>query len=192
MASLRQEMLFVWLAVPKRRQSNRPTLCKEEEILGGKDVLAGKLKLAFEPSERFRADFTYEYVDDDSESVATAQESPSDEGYLMPLLGFPGIADQGWGEPLVTGYSSYGNLDAIDINGGHQVDVDGIYLTMTFNFGDYTLKSITGVREQEEILASNYLGDAYQSLYDASRNSLRDQTQQEFRLVTDFEGRFNL
>lgn len=161
------------------------------EDLGGKDVLAGKLKLAFEPSERFRADFTYEYVDDDSESVATAQESPSDEGYLMPLLGFPGIADQGWGEPLVTGYSSYGNLDAIDINGGHQVDVDGIYLTMTFNFGDYTLKSITGVREQEEILASNYLGDAYQSLYDASRNSLRDQTQQEFRLVTDFEGRFN-
>ena len=97
------------------------------EKLGGKDVLAGKFKLAWEPSEAFRADFTYEYVDDDSDAVAATHESPSDEGYLFPLLGFPGNQVGGWNDPLATGYSSFGNLEAIDLDGGHAIDADGLY-----------------------------------------------------------------
>jgi iron complex outermembrane receptor protein len=79
----------------------------------------------------------------------------------------------------------------VDIPGGHQVEADGYYLTMTFNFDDFTLKSISGMRDQEEILASTYTGEAYTSLYDASRNSEREQTQQEFRLTSELEGPFN-
>ena len=48
----------------------------------------------------------------------------------------------------------------INIQKGHQVDVDGYYLNLTYNFGDYTIKSITGYREQEETLPSTYTGDA--------------------------------
>ena len=65
------------------------------------------------------------------------------------------------------------------------------YLNMTFSFDNFLFKSITGYREQDEILASTYTGEAYTSLYDASRNTQRDQFQQEFRLTSEFDGPFN-
>ena len=169
--------------------SNFPTVGRGEDI-GGKDVLAAKLKLAWQPSDFFRADFTYEYVEDESDTVAATNETPSDEGYLFPLLGFPGIQAGGWGDPLDTG-QSFGNYKPVDIGGGHQIDADGYYLTMQLNFDKFSLKSISGYREQDEILASTYTGEAYTSLYDASRNSQREQWQQEFRVVTEFDGPFN-
>jgi iron complex outermembrane receptor protein len=169
--------------------SNFPSVGRGEAI-GGKDVLAGKLKLAWQPSDFFRADFTYEYVDDQSDTVATTNETPEGEGYLFPLLGFPGIQSGGWRDPLDTG-QSFGNYKPVDIGGGHQIEAHGYYLTMQFNFDKYTVKSITGWREQEEILASTYTGEAYTSLYDASRNSEREQWQQEFRVVSEYEGPFN-
>jgi iron complex outermembrane receptor protein len=170
-------------------RSSYPAVGRGEDI-GGKDVLAGKFKLAWTPSDFFRADFTYEYVDDESDTVAATHESPGNEGYLFPLIGFPGIKDAGVRDPLNTG-QSYGSSKPVDIPGGHQVEADGYYLTMTFNFDDFTLKSISGMRDQEEILASTYTGEAYTSLYDASRNSEREQTQQEFRLTSELEGPFN-
>ena len=160
------------------------------EALGGKDVLAAKLKLAYEPSDAFRADFTYEYVEDRSDTVAATNETPSDEGYLFPLIGFPGIQAGGWSDPLVTG-QSYNNTEAVNMLAGHQIDADGLYLTLTFNVGDYTIKSISGLREQDEVLPSTYTGESYTTLYDASRNSEREQTQQEFRVSTNFDGPFN-
>jgi len=158
--------------------------------IGGKDVLAAKLKVRWQPNDFFMADFTYEYLKDRSEPVANANETPSGEGYIWPIIGFPGIEDFGWKDPLRTGQSWQDNK-AIDISGGHQIDVDGLYLTMEFSFDQYLLKSITGYREQDEILASTYTGEAYTSLYDASRNTQRDSLQQEFRLTSEFDGPFN-
>lgn len=169
--------------------SSYPSVGRGEDI-GGKDVLAAKLKLAYEPNENFRADFTYEYVEDESDTVAATNETPSDEGYLFPLLGFPGIQAGGWGDELDTG-QSYGRYKPVDIPGGHQIDADGYYLTLQLKLPNYTLKSISGYREQDEILASTYTGEAYTSLYDASRNSKREQWQQEFRVTTEYEGPFN-
>ena len=158
--------------------------------IGGKDVLAVKLKFRWEPSDWYGADLMFEYLDDNSETVATANETPGDEGYVWPLIGFPGIQDAGISDPFNTG-QSYTQTAVIDLDAGHQVDATGIYLNQTFQLGNYELKSITGVREQEEILASTYTGEAYTSLYDASRNSQREQFQQEFRLASQFEGPFN-
>ena len=170
-------------------KSSYPSVGRGGDI-GGKDVLAAKLKLAWEPNENFRADFTYEYVEDESDTVAATNETPSDEGYLFPALGFPGIKAGGWGDPLDTG-QSFGRYKPVDIPGGHQIDADGYYLTLRLNLGDYTFKSISGYREQDEILASTYTGEAYTSLYDASRNSEREQWQQEFRVTTEYDGPFN-
>ena len=169
--------------------SDYPTVGNGEKI-GGKDVLAAKFKVAWEPNDFFRADFTYEYVKDESDTVAATNETPGDEGYLFPLIGFPGIAAGGWNDPLVTG-QSFNNLDAVNNAAGHQIDADGLYLTMTFDFDKFTLKSISGMRDQDEVLASTYTGEAYTSLYDASRNSQREQTQQEFRLTSEFDGPLN-
>ena len=65
---------------------------------------------------------------------------------------------------------------------GHEIEVEGIYLTQTFNFENFTLKSITGQRDQDEILNSTYTGEST-SLYDAARNTRREQFQQEFRVT---------
>ena len=77
------------------------------------------------------------------------------------------------------------------IGRGHAIEVEGFYLTQTFDFDNFTLKSITGVRDQDEVLNSTYTGESYTSLYDASRNTAREQTQQEFRITSKFDGAFN-
>ena len=74
---------------------------------------------------------------------------------------------------------------------GHQIDADGIYLNMEFDLGNYVVKAITGMRDQDEILASTYTGEAYTSLYDASRNTTRETNQLELRVASQFDGPFN-
>ena len=158
--------------------------------LGGKDVLAGKLKFRWEPTDWYSADLMFEYLDDQSATVATANETPNNEGYVWPIIGFPGIADVGITDPFNTG-QSYTQTAVIDLKGGHKVDANGVYLNQVFTIGDYEIKSITGMRDQDEILASTYTGEAYTSLYDASRNSKREQFQQEFRVASQYDGPFN-
>jgi len=158
--------------------------------LGGRDVLAARLKFRWEPSDSFLADFTYEYLRDESQPPGNANETPSGEGYLWPIMGWPGIQEAGWTDPLRTGQSWQQN-EAIDMAGGHQVDADGLYLTMTWSLDKYLIKSITGYRETDEIFASTYTGEAYTSLYDASRNTEREQFQQELRLTSMLDGPFN-
>lgn len=158
--------------------------------IGGKDVLAAKLKFYWEPSDFYNAHLTFEYLKDRSDTVPAANETPLDEGYLFPVLGFPGNAARGNNDPFNTGQSTTVN-SIIDIDGGHQVDADGIYLTQTFNFDQFSLTSISGIRTQDEILPSTYTGEAYTTLFDASRNTEREQIQQEIRLTTEFDGSFN-
>jgi iron complex outermembrane receptor protein len=81
--------------------------------------------------------------------------------------------------------------NGINIRDGHQVDVDGYYLNLSYSFDNYTIKSVTGYREQEETLPSTYTGEAFLSLFDATRNLEREQFQQEIRLLTEFDGPLN-
>ena len=160
--------------------------------IGGKDVFAAKFKVRYEPNDFYRADFTYEIVDDKSDAPATANDTPAGvEAYLFPILGFPGYEQGAYpNDPFITGESQTCNTFTC-IGRGHRVEVDGVYLTQTFDFENFTLKSITGIRDQDEIMNSTYTGESYTSLYDASRNTAREQTQQEFRITTNFDGAFN-
>ena len=128
--------------------------------IGGKDVLAAKVKVRYEPSDFYRADFTYEYVDDSSDAPATANDTPGGgaEAYLWPIIGFPGFQDGPYpGDPFITGESATCNTFTC-IGRGHAIEVEGFYLTQTFNFDNFSLKSITGSRDQDEILNSTYTG----------------------------------
>ena len=129
---------------------------------------------------------------DRGDTVAAANETPlasqnGGEGYLWPIAGFPGIGN---GDPFSTG-QSYTSTPVVDIPGGHKIDADGIYLNQTFSFDSYTFKWILGARTQDEVLASTYTGEAYTSQYDASRNSEREQLQNEFRISSNYSGPFN-
>jgi iron complex outermembrane receptor protein len=162
------------------------------ENLGGKDVLAAKLKFRWQPSDFYRADLMFEYVKDRGDTVPAANETPTanqngGEGYLWPTAGFPGIGN---GDPFSTG-QSYTSTAVVDIPGGHEIDADGIYLNQTFSFDNYEVTWILGARNQDEILASTYTGEAYTSQYDASRNSERESLQNELRLSTNYDGPFN-
>ncbi len=159
------------------------------ERLSGKEVLAAKSKLLWQPNDRYEAYFIWEIVRDDSDSPASINETPAGEGFLFELLGFPGIHAAGHGNPFSTGMTQQGN--GINIRDGHRVDVDGYYLTQTLDFDQFSIKSITGLREQEETLPSTYTGEAFISLFDATRNLEREQIQQEVRLVTELDGPLN-
>ncbi len=155
--------------------------------IGGKEVAAAKIKLRWQPNDFYLADFTLEILRDDSETPAAANVTPEGEGFIFPTLGFPGIGN---GDPFSTG-QSYLDIPGISIPDGHNVDTDGYYLTQTFSLDNFIIKSITGYREQEEILNSTYTGEAYTSLYDAARNSIRETFQQELRLTSDLDGPLN-
>ncbi|MEH6515154.1 MAG: TonB-dependent receptor [Halioglobus sp.] len=162
------------------------------EDLGGKDVLAGKLKFRWQPNDFYLADLTFEYVKDRGDTVAAANETPlasqnGGEGYLWPVAGFPGIGN---GDPFSTG-QSYTATSVVDIPGGHEIDAEGIYLNQTFTFDQYEVKWIFGTRTQDEVLASTYTGEAYTSQYDASRNTERETLQNELRLTSNYDGPFN-
>ncbi|MEQ9452439.1 MAG: TonB-dependent receptor [Pseudomonadales bacterium] len=157
--------------------------------LGGKDVAAAKTKLLWQPTDNYEAYFIWEVVRDRSDSPPGINETPSGEGFLFELLGFPGIQAAGHSDPFSTGVTQQGA--GINIRDGHRVDIDGYYLNQRLDFEKFTIRSITGYREQEETLPSTYTGEAFISLFDATRNLEREQLQQEFRLISNFDGPLN-
>ena len=159
------------------------------EQLGGKQTVAAKSKLLWQPNDRYEGYFIWEIVRDDSDSPANINETPAGEGFLFPLIGFPGIHEAGHKDVFSTGMTQQGN--GINIRDGHRVDVDGYYLHQQIDFDLGYIKSTTGYREQQETLPSTYTGEAFLSLYDATRNLEREQIQQEVRFVSELDGPFN-
>ena len=160
------------------------------ENLNGTDVFAAKVKLLWQPTENYEAYFIYSHLDDDSGSPPGVNES--EPTMLLPLLGFPSIQAAGNSDPLSTGVSNRceGN-EAFCIPRGHRVDVEQYQLHQTLTLDNFTFKLLWGHREMEEILPSTYTGEAFLSLFDASRNTTKDQDQIEFRVSSSFDGPFN-
>ncbi len=154
--------------------------------LGGKDVLAVKSKLLWEPTNDFSAYLVYEYVKDRSDSPPGVNENGPED--LLTLLGFPGIGVAGHGDVYKTLIT---HNEIIDMDDGHQVDTDGLYLTLEWDLGHGQIKSISGYREEEQQFPSTYTGEAFYTLFDSTRQTERETIQQEFRYVSQFNGPFN-
>ncbi len=163
------------------------------EKINNTDVLAGKIKLLWQPIESYEAYFMFDYLNDDSGSPPGVNES--EPTMLLPLIGFPSIHQAGQKNVYSTGITNQcfeGNPDGLCLTAGHRVDVEGYLLHQTLTLDKVTLKAITGWRNQEEILPSTYTGEAYASLFDASRNTTKRNTQVELRASTTFDGPFNM
>jgi iron complex outermembrane receptor protein len=172
------------------------------ERANGTDVFAGKFKFLFTPNDNYEAYFIWEVLRDRSDSTASVNDSPAvgaidpDAGVqnmLLPLLGFPGIDTTG-DSPWVTGVSNQcagNNPRGLCITSGHRVNVDGYHLHQSLNLEDVSFKLITAYRKQKEILPSSYPGEAFVSLFDATRNLEREQIQIELRAATNFDGPIN-
>ena len=159
------------------------------EELNEKKVIAWKTKLLWQPTDSYEALFTWEVLRDDSGAPPAVNETAPGEGFLFPQFGFPGIEEAGHKDIYETGQSQQGN--GINVLNGHQVDVDGFYLTQNFDADRFSVMLLLGQREVDETLPSTYTGEAFNNLFDASRNLEREQTQAELRLVTSFDGPLN-
>ena len=149
-------------------------------------MLAAKAKLLWQPNDSYSAYGIVEVVRDRSDSPPGVNENvPSD---LLSLLGFPGIGMTGQSNPFSTLIS---HNDNIQMDKGHRVDTQGVYLTQTLEVGSGTIKSITGYREEVQRLPSTYTGEAFQTLFDSTRNTERFTFQQELRFVSKLDGPFN-
>ena len=154
--------------------------------LGGKSVLAAKAKLLWQPNDSYEAYFILEAVKDRSDSPPGVNENVETD--LLTLLGFPGNQLIGQNDVFSTLIT---HSDNIDMDDGHRVDTQGVYLTQSLDAAGGQFKSITGYREQTQRLPSTYTGEAFATLFDSTRNTERYTFQQELRYVSDFEGPFN-
>ena len=153
---------------------------------------AGKIKVLWTPTEKYEAYFLFDYLDDNSGTPPGINES--EPTMLLPALGFPSIQAAGNKNVFSTGVSNQcleGNEEGLCVSAGHRTNVEGYMLHQTLTLDKVTFKAITGWRNQEEILASTYTGEAYNSLFDATRNTTKKNTQIELRANTNFDGAFN-
>jgi len=158
--------------------------------LGGNDVFSGRAKLLWSPNEDVNLVLQYEYVRDKGDSPPIVQESGL--GYVVPFWGFPPAPSKG--DPLKNAGSSLRDDGILlDMQSGHRVDIDGIYLNGDWAFSDnYTLYFNVGNREQESRLPSSYVGNTGPiGLFDATRDDDRETTQAEVRVGSNLDGPFN-
>ena len=175
-------------------QATEPT----NERIGGDDAQVARAKLLWEPNANLSVLFQYEYLKDRGDSPPAVNTTDPNSMQAFNLIGFPGITG---GEPLdQAGVSFRDFIDGpgseptgLNMRGGHQIDVDGYYLNIDWEFGDgkYILTSVTGQREQESRLPSTYTGERFGSIFDATRDDDRETFQQEVRLASYFEGPTN-
>ena len=155
--------------------------------LAGDDVFSGRFKALWAPNDDFEARLTYEIIRDNGESMVTVNETPSIG--VFPAIGFPGVTS---GDPIKQSGVTSRTDTAFNVDKqGNQVDVDGYYLAMDWEVGNFTIHSLTGYREQQSRLASTYMGEHYGSLFDATRDDDRETFQQEIRIDAKVGDRFN-
>jgi iron complex outermembrane receptor protein len=156
---------------------------------GGDDVFTGRVKLLFEPNESFRGMFTYELLDDSSDSPPVANGTKPGSGFLWNAFGLTRDA----GNPIKHAATTDRDDLLLNMSKGHRVDVNGYYLNLEWSIGEYQLHSVTGYRKQDSRLPSTYTGEVGpNSLFDATRDDDRKTFQQELRLNGSFDALLGL
>ncbi|MCZ8132898.1 MAG: TonB-dependent receptor [Steroidobacteraceae bacterium] len=170
--------------------------CGTGEESGGQDVFSGRLKAQWNVNDNITALLQYEVMRDRSDAVPAFNDTPPGGPYLWNALGFTKPS----GDPLDNMGSTQRNDLLLAMGEGQILNVDGAYLNVDWQLSDqYTIYSNTGFRHQEEQLPNTYTGVAPintvtgrpLSLFDASRDTVRDTFQQEVRLASSLDGPIN-
>ena len=157
--------------------------------VGGDDVFSGRFKLRWQPTAALDINLAYEIVRDDSDVPPSYNNTPPNTDYAWNALGFTRDA----GDPLDNMAITNRNDVLLNMEAGHQIDVDGYYLNVDWDINsDYTLSAFAGYRETDSQLPSTYTGEVGPvSLFDANRQDVRETTQLELRVASDLDGAFN-
>jgi iron complex outermembrane receptor protein len=162
---------------------------------GGEDVVNGRIKAQWNPNDDVSVLVQYEYMRDRSDAVPSYNDTPPGGPYLWNLLGFTRPS----GDPLDHMASTERNEFLLGMGHGQRIDVDGLYLNLEWDLGNYTLFAVAGKRDQDEHLPNTYTGAAPVnsitgqplSLFDATRDTARETTQFEARLASKLDGPVN-
>ncbi len=173
--------------------------------LDGTDVFYGRAKVLFTPSDNYEALLTFELLRDRSDTPPAINETPLDgqldkfgipREFLFNPIGFPGFQQTCPGGEKAkqscifsTGVSF--RDDGLRMERGHRMEVEGIYLDQELDLENMTIELFLGYRHQKERLPSTYTGEAFPSLFDATRNLERRQFQAELRFTSNFDGPFD-
>ncbi|MGE0668833.1 MAG: TonB-dependent receptor [Sphingomonadales bacterium] len=168
--------------------------------MGGRDVFYSKAKFLLSPSDHYEALLTFEYLNDDSPARPVVNETPANgldrfgvqRNFLFNTIRFPGIS-QTCPELTQRCIFSTGQSfrdDGLQMERGQRVDAFGVYLNQDFTFEPGTLTIFAGYRTQRERLSGGFAGEAWPSLFDATRNLERDTFQGEARFTSEFDGPF--
>jgi iron complex outermembrane receptor protein len=161
---------------------------------GGEDVFSGRLKGLWQVTDNLSALFQFELVRDRSDSVPSYNDTP-DEGNCSPNCLFVwnvfGLTRDP-GDPLDRMATTNRNDSLLNIGRGQIIDVEGGYANVDWDLGNFTLFSVTGFRHQESRLPNTYTGEVGPvSLFDASRDDIRNTFQQEVRIASRLDGPVN-
>ena len=173
--------------------------CGTGERAGGQDVKNGRVKALWKPNEDITVYAQYEYMRDHSGAVPAYNDTPPGGPYLWNGLNITRPS----GDPLNNMGSTQRTDQLIRMDKGQEVEVDGVYLNVDWKLNDsFTLYSNSGFRQQSEHLPNTYTGAAPIfrsgpnvgkpfSLFDASRDTIRNTVQQEVRIASTLDGPVN-
>ena len=173
--------------------------CGTGERAGGQDVKNGRVKALWKASEDITVYAQYEYMRDHSGAVPAYNDTPAGGPYLWNALNITRPS----GDPLNNMGSTQRTDQLIRMDEGQEVEVDGVYLNVDWKLNDsFSLYSNSGFRQQFEHLPNTYTGVAPIftsgpnvgkpfSLFDASRDTIRNTVQQEVRVASTLDGPVN-
>jgi iron complex outermembrane recepter protein len=164
--------------------------------IGGTNVITGRAKLLWQPSDNFRALLTYEMLDDRSQTPASVNVTPTS---LAPNSNLPYFVFALLGLPGYTGNSPLNNAGVdnrtgylIDEQKGHQVVASGWHLNVDYTIDPGTFTWVQGYRAQDSSLPSDYTGVVGPlSVFDANRSDRRKTWQEEVRFASKDLGPWN-
>ena len=140
--------------------------------LGGTNVLSGRAKILWEPTDNFKALAQYELIQDRSQIAPVVNETPNDPTAFFEAAS-GAIPDQS-GNPLNRAGVGTREGYLIDTQDGQRTDVNGMYLNMDWTLAPGTLTSINGYRSQDSELVGDETGNAGPlTLFDINRQDRR-------------------
>ena len=164
--------------------------------IGGTNVITGRAKLLWQPSDNFKALLTYEMLDDRSQTPAAVNVTPTS---LAPNSNLPYFVFALLGLPGYTGNSPLNNAGVdnrtgylVDEQKGHQVVAGGWHLNIDYTIDPGTFTWVQGYRAQDSSLPSDYTGVVGPlSVFDANRSDRRKTWQEEVRFASRDFGPWN-
>lgn len=173
--------------------------------LDGTDVFFGRGKILLTASDSYEAVLTFEILRDRSDTPPAVNETPLDgaldkfgipRSFLFNTFQFPGFQQTCPGGEnakqsciFSTGVSF--RDDGLRMERGHRMEMELVSLDQEIDLDTIVIDFFVGYRYQKERLPSTYTGEAFPSLFDATRNLEREQFQAELRFTSNFEGKFN-